>query len=327
MAHELAFQADGTAAMAYTGATPWHGLGHQLDADAPLDTWVEKAGFNWEVKRAPVFFEQRDEEDHPVATRKVPNRWALYRSDNGTPLSVMSSNYNITQPRQVMEFFRELIDIGGFKMETAGQLRGGATYWALAKADDSFDVGAGDNVLPYVLLASSCDGSLSNVAQFTTVRVVCNNTLSMATGNSEGQVRIPHSTQFNPERIKTQLGLIGGSWDQFKSSAVELSKRTVSKEEATRFFLDVLYPNDDTIDLEAHRPMLKLVTDIYLNGVGQRTKSAQGTAWGLVNAFTRFADHERKSASNDSRLQSAWFGSGARLKDRAYEKALELLAA
>ena len=327
MAHELAFKANGEAAMAYTGQLPWHGLGQALDADAPLETWIEGAGFNWDVKRAPVFFEQRDEEDHPVATRRVPNRWALYRSDDGNPLSVMSSNYNITQPRQVMEFFRELIEIGGFRMETAGQLRGGATYWALAKADDSFDVGGGDRVLPYVLLASSCDGSLSNLAQFTTVRVVCNNTLTMATGNAEGQVRIPHSTQFNPERIKTQLGLIGGSWDAFKKDAVELSKRHVSKEEATRFFLDVLYPNEDTIDLEAHRPMLKLVTEIYLNGVGQSTKTATGTAWGLVNAFTRVVDHERKAASNDSRLQSAWFGSGARLKDRALTKALELLAA
>lgn len=326
MAHELAFKANGKAAMAYAGELPWHGLGQALDADAPLETWIEEAGFNWDVKRAPVFFEQRDEEDHPVATLKVPNRWALYRSDNGTPLSVMSSNYNITQPRQVMEFFRELIEIGGFRMETAGQLRKGATYWALAKADDSFDVGGGDRVLPYVLLASSCDGTLSNVAQFTTVRVVCNNTLSMATGD-KGGVRIPHSTQFNPERIKTQLGLIGGSWDAFKKDAVELSKRKVSKEEATKFFLDVLYPKTDEIDLEANRPMLKLVTEIYLNGVGQSTKTATGTAWGLVNAFTRVVDHERKAASNDSRLQSAWFGSGARLKDRAYVKAMELLAA
>lgn len=327
MAHELSFKANGEAAMAYTGEKPWHGLGQALDADADLSTWIQAAGFDWEVKRAPVFFEQRDEENHPIATRQVPNRWALYRSDNGNPLSVMSSNYNVTQPRQVMEFFRELIEIGGFKMETAGQLRGGATYWALARADDSFDVGGGDNVLPYLLLASSCDGSLSNMAQFETIRVVCNNTLTMAANKSEGQVRIPHSTRFNPEAIKTRLGLIGGSWERFKKDAYELSKREVSKEEAAAFIASVLYDAEDEADADSliSRPMLKMVTEIYLNGVGQNTRTAQNTAWGLVNAFTRFVDHERKAASTDTRLQSAWFGSGSRLKDKAYAQALAML--
>ena len=60
---------------------------------------------------------------------------------------------------------------------------GRAAAIALAKADDSFDVGGGDTVLPYLLLATSCDGTLSNVAQFTTVRTVCQNTLSAAVAN------------------------------------------------------------------------------------------------------------------------------------------------
>lgn len=324
MAHEIDFS-NGRANMAYVGDKPWHGLGQQLTEGAPLDTWIEQAGFNWSVKKAPVFFEVRDEENNPIATKQVPARWALYRSDTGTPLSVMSSNYHITQPREVMEFFRELTTIGGFKMETAGMLRGGATYWALAKADDSFDVGGGDTVLPYLLLATSCDGTLSNIAQFTTVRTVCQNTLSAAVANKEGQIRIPHSTRFNPERVKGELGLVGGAWDKFRKDATNLSKRRVSKEEATKYFLDVLYPNDDDIDLAAKRPMLKMITDIYLNGVGQRVKTAEGTAWGLVNAITRFSDHERLAKSGDSRLQSAWFGSGARLKRDALSKALELV--
>lgn len=327
MAHELAFKANGQAAMAYAGQTPWHGLGQQLSADADLDTWIREAGFDWEVKRAKISYEVRDEEDHPVCVNTVPNRWALYRSDNGNPLSVMSSNYNITQPRQVMEFFRDLTSIGGFKMETAGMLRGGATYWALAKADDQFDVGGGDVVLPYLLLATSCDGTLSNVAQFTTVRVVCQNTLRMSTENEQGtEIRIPHSTKFDEERVKTQLGLIGGSWERFKQDAKTLSKRTVSKDEAAKFFIDVLYGKDGKEDAEVARPMLNKIVSIYLDGVGQRTKTAEGTAWGLINTITRFADHERKAQSQDTRLQAAWFGSTARLKETAWNTALALAA-
>jgi phage/plasmid-like protein (TIGR03299 family) len=311
--------------MAYVGETPWHGLGQVLTPDANLDTWTREAGFDWTVKKGAIAYEVRDENDAPIRMQTVPKRWALYRSDTGAPLSVMSSNYHITQPRDVMEFFRDLCDVGGFKMETAGMLRNGATYWALAKADDSFDVGGGDVVLPYLLLATSCDGTLSNSAQFTTTRVVCNNTLSVAVGNKSGQIRVPHSTQFNPVRFKTELGLVGGAWDQFKSNATTLSKRKVSKEEAAKYFLDVFYGEEEEIDPKAKRPMIELVTKIYLDGVGQRTKTATGTAWGLLNAVTRFADHERGAASRDTRLQSAWFGAGARLKRDALDTAIALV--
>lgn len=324
MAHELDFS-NGRANMAYVGEKPWHGLGQELTVGASIDTWTREAGFDWEVKKGAIAYEVRDEEDNPVRMQTVPNRWALYRSDTGTPLSVMSSNYRITQPRDVMEFFRELTEVGGFKMETAGMLRGGATYWALAKADDAFDVGGGDVVLPYLLLATSCDGTLSNVAQFTTVRVVCQNTLSVSVDNKSGQIRIPHSTTFNPERVKAELGLIGGTWERFRKEATKLAKRKVSKEEASKYFLDTLYPDEDEIDMEAKRPMLKLVTDIYLDGVGQRTKTASGTAWGLVNAITRMVDHEKVARSQDTRLQSAWFGAGARLKKAALDNALALV--
>jgi phage/plasmid-like protein (TIGR03299 family) len=154
---------------------------------------------------------------------------------------------------------------------------------------------------------------------------VCNNTLSIAVNNKSGQIRVPHSTQFNPVRFKTELGLVGGTWDQFKKNATTLSKRTVSKEEAAKYFLDVFYGEDEEIDPKAKRPMIELVTKIYLNGVGQRTKTATGTAWGLLNAVTRFADHERGAASRDTRLQSAWFGAGARLKRDALDAALALV--
>jgi phage/plasmid-like protein (TIGR03299 family) len=210
-------------------------------------------------------------------------------------------------------------------METAGMLREGATYWALAKADDSFDVGGGDVVLPYLLLATSCDGTLSNVAQFTTTRVVCNNTLTVAVDNKTGQIRVPHSTKFDPVRFKTELGLIGGAWDRFKGDATTLSKRKVSKEEAAKYFIDVFYGEDEEIDPKAKRPMIELVTKIYLDGIGQQVKTATGTAWGLLNAVTRFADHERGAASRDTRLQSAWFGAGARLKRDALQAALALV--
>ena len=54
--------------------------------------------------------------------------------------------------------------------------------------------------------------------------------------------------------------------------------------------------------------------------------SAKGTAWGLVNAVTEYADHSKRARSNDHRLDSAWFGPGAQLKQAAWTEALKLVS-
>jgi len=46
----------------------------------------------------------------------------------------------------------------------------------------------------------------------------------------------------------------------------------------------------------------------------------------LLCAVTEFIDHERREMSQDYRLDSAWFGAGAGLKQRRLEQALRMLA-
>ncbi len=48
-----------------------------------------------------------------------------------------------------------------------------------------------DVVRGYVLLVTACDGTLLTVAQFTSIRVVCNNTLRIALGDTPGATRSP----------------------------------------------------------------------------------------------------------------------------------------
>jgi hypothetical protein len=44
------------------------------------------------------------------------------------------------------------------------------------------------------------------------------------------------------------------------------------------------------------------------------------TLWGAVNAVTYYADHVRSGTAGE-RLDSAWFGTGYLLKERAWAKA------
>ena len=333
----------GQAAIAWSGDVPWHGLGQRLTADASLETWTREAGLEYDILARRVgYFPNADQKTGELGEPTlIPNLVSLIRSDTNAHLATASERYKIVQPKAVMEFFRDLTSQNKLKMECAGALRSGAIYWALARMDDAFNLSKDDVILPYVLLATSCDGSLATTASFTSVRVVCWNTLSHAM-NERGaaantRVRVPHNSIFDERKVKTDMGLLDGSWQDFQKKAQQLAKVRVTQAEVTEFMVNLLTKNkrgqrDSTglngeeIDerLKAMPTVIKAL-DIYENGVGQQTKSAKGTAWGMVNAISRMYDFETNSKSQAQRLHSTWFGAGARTKKAALQAAMEFV--
>ena len=118
--------------MAYTGQTPWHGLGEQLPKKQTIEVWAQAAGMDWQIKESPVHF-AIDAPSHVSMFGSSPEQKVLYRSDTNTALSVVSNRYQVVQPMEVLEFYRDLTEYAGFELETAGVLKGGRKFWALAR--------------------------------------------------------------------------------------------------------------------------------------------------------------------------------------------------
>ena len=312
--------------MAYANATPWHGLGNQLTENQPIEVWAQQAGMDWNIREASVrFVAEHDANISSIHT--FPENKVLFRSDTNAPLSVVSQRYQVVQPREILEFYRDLTEISGFELETAGVLKGGRKIWALAKTGQSTALRGNDVTNGYVLLATACDGTLATTAQFTSIRVVCNNTLAVALAGGTGAVKVPHSTNFDPEAVKKQLGISVSSWDEFMYRMKILSERKVKSVEAERYFLRVFTDhNTKAVGQTNERAMAKALNLFDGQGKGADLDSTKGTAFGLLNAVTEFVDHERRARSVDHRLESAWFGQGASIKQKALEQALLMAA-
>ncbi len=324
MAHELATAND----MAYVGETPWHGLGNKLPKNQPIEVWQKAAGMDFEIKQTEVLFNSAGGNDGNLLNlRSNPDATVLYRSDNNEPLSVVSKRYKVVQPKDILGFYRDLVAVGGFELETAGVLKGGKKLWALAKTGQETLLPGLDKVKAYLLLATSCDGSLATTAQFTSVRVVCNNTLQMAVGENKGAIRVPHSTTFDPAAVKQELGLGLSSWETFMASIKALSNRPVSKFEAMSYLVNVLGDPALPLDEQSNQKAIQAVYGLYSGeGRGSKLQSANGTAWGLINGVTEYVDSHRRARNQDYRLDSAWFGQGAQIKGKAFEQAMALVA-
>ncbi|MET3219200.1 UNVERIFIED_ORG: phage/plasmid-like protein (TIGR03299 family) [Burkholderia territorii] len=314
--------------MAYVGQEPWHGLGNKLAPQQPIEVWADRAGMNWSIESSEVRYVSGSSGIGSI--HAFPDQKVLYRSDTKAPLSVVSARYQVVQPREILEFYRDLTEVGGFELETAGVLKEGRKFWALAKTGQTGMLKGKDHVKGYLLLATACDGTLATTAQFTSVRVVCNNTLAIALGDGTGVVKVPHRSQFDATAVKRQLGIAVSSWDAFMVRTKAMAERKVTDSAADAFFRRVLtytVTNPSERDgMAVNERAVRAVGELYAGrGKGAQLLSAFGTAWGLLNSITEYVDHHRRARSDDHRRDAAWFGQGALIKQKAWDEALKLV--
>lgn len=335
----------GQDAIAYVGETPWHGLGAKLEPGQDLATWRKAAGLDWSVLETPAYYEVPGKS----ACEVVAGRKVLFRSDTHAALSVMGERFNVVQPAQVLDLYSEIAKAGGFQLETAGALDGGRRIWALASVSDGAEVVNRDRVRPYVLLATSFDGSMATIAKFTAIRVVCNNTISMAipqkneagkfSGGGEKDetaagkqhiVRVLHSTKWSDEvakNVRLELGIVHDSFERFLVESRALANQRMTDTEVDDFVALLLEPyykgakkSGEVVNVRETRGYGRIIELFRGKAIGAELMG--DSRWAMLNAVTEFVDHER-GRSGSSRLESAWFGTGNAIKNRA----LELLAA
>jgi phage/plasmid-like protein (TIGR03299 family) len=331
MAAETTVRADGFAEFAYVGEKAWHGMGNQLPKGAPIEQWTKASGMDWKLLRTRVRYPVGNDASGNMVYNTMDDRHVLLRSDTKQGLSIVSDAYKPVQPQEILEFFRDLVSNAGFTLETAGTLFEGRRFFALARVEeDAVIVNKADKVGGYLLLATSCDGSMETEGRFTTVRVVCNNTLQMAR-NGRAQVKFNHRSTFDANAMKDRLGIAHGIWMEFLQQSRAMAARKVDSKEFDRFLVSTLatpeIAADATLaaevqDTAAYRRILGLFMGA---GKGAALAGVQGTAWGALNAVTEYVDAYRKAGSPEKRFANAQWGGGEDLKESAREAALALL--
>lgn len=308
MAHEIE-------SMAYTNEKPWHGLGHHVLEAPSVDKMLKLAKLDWTIEKHPLHYSQTAPEDRPNA--EVNDYFALVRNTDGKCLDVVGRHYRPVQNKDAFEFFNEFVQAGKARMETAGSLRGGKYVWGLANLQSSFKLDGGDEVKGYLLVASPHESGKALIIKFTTVRVVCNNTLTLALKHSGNEFRMAHRCEFDDnmrQRAKEVLGIAREQMDEFEKNARKLKKMKMGKKDIIEVLANVYQPRASLKhimeDVEKNTsPSMKRVLDVLEHAPG----ADPDTGWGVLNAVTYYADHVA-SRGQDKRLVNAWFGKTANHK-------------
>jgi phage/plasmid-like protein (TIGR03299 family) len=318
MSHELTTRADGRVEFAYLASdgTPWHGLGQALEDGTSLDAWREAAGMNWKIKRGIV----RYNTEFNGGQVDLPDQHVLFRSDNKAPLGIVSKRYQVVQPGDVVEFFRDIAKAGGLELSAAGTIYGGKRFWATAKIGEASPASLADKIGGYILISTSADGSLATEVRRTTVRTVCKNTLQMAMADAKASIKVSHRSVFDPDSIKEFMGLNNAAWDAFRHTVTKLANVDMIEEEAADMAAAIFGNTDKVRETAGFKKVLSLFNG---EGMGATMDGVLGTRWGLLNAVTEYADHHVRARNDENRFVASQWGAGADLKSRA----LDLLTA
>ena len=331
---------------------PWWGVGQTISANASIEDWIKITKLDYRVVRKNIWMEENQ------SKLKIDGFVAIVRSTDGTIFQIASNKYRPIQNADMLALMKYYCETHEMTLETMGSLgEDGAIVWGLAKINFEFELPGNDKVVAYLLLASSHDGSIQWTGQITFVRVVCQNTLTIALADKKGKnvFRKKHTKNLNVTKVtddaKKEIELLKKSAKQAQMEIELLASTKLPKFDAEKLtakltnnteLLDKILEVErdanarllDQIIAKSNRGSFvtnaiadeqsrtgKAILDAMLNSPGSEMESSKETVWGWINGVSYYTDHE--SGSDKNRMKSAWFGPNADLKDRAMNLAME----
>lgn len=304
----------------------WHGLGTVVDAMTSEEAMV-LGGLDFEVGLKPIYTIKNHQVKNKFYIKedlvRVSNNFATYRKDNDHIFAVVGSRYEPIQNTEAFEFFDSIIGEGHAKYETVGALGDGERVFITVKLPESLHINK-DTVDKYLLLTMAHDGSGAIVVMFTPIRVVCNNTLSMALeGANKVSIRHTKNALDRLDKAKEILGIADRHFTTIGEYFNHISKISVTDDDALNFFRYAfdLQVQEETAKLSTRsQNRVNKFNKYYHDGVGQ--EDIQGNAWGVLNGITGFLQNVEKR--DDEKQFNRTFIKGDEVIKYRFIKALEL---
>lgn len=284
-----------------------------------VDEIMAKANMNWEVQHTDCYMDWGGKKE------KIARK-ALVRDDNGHLLTVTGPKWKPVLNRDVVSFFFNIVQQSGAELINIGEVKGGKGIWAQCDIKAGFELKGGDKVQGNIIFCSWHEVGKATVAATSANRLWCQNQLAMALRKSNGKYKQSHIQNFNFDLAMQAVLNAKDEIVTFSKQAEKLSKVKLSEDEAHKFLAKhfVTDISDDRLDAliknEDQQPLaFKQVLHSYVKAPGANP----GSAWGVLNAVTHWADHVA-GLKPSTRFDRAMFGDNAKLKNEVLNDLLEL---
>lgn len=321
----------------------WHNLGTVVTEDITAEDAVTQARLDYGISKVPALAMVG-----PNEFVAVPETFHLMRQPTDddpqwVPFGTVGADYDVLQNSQIAQIVDILVAGAGWRLETVGALGKGETIFFAVDAGDA-EI-AGEPIKQYFLMTDKRDGGSALQLVATPVRVVCQNTLSLALRGQNTSVKLRHQLGLFAEtawRVET-IKQAKESGRSVVDALSDLAKIEVSVEQFDEL-LDQLLPRvapsksvelagsaNEQLALRAKRAQYhhqrktevraeaKETMRLGFERLNDQFPQIAGTGWAAFNAVTEFTDHAARARTDEVRDRSTLFGDGLQLRTKAYE--------
>jgi phage/plasmid-like protein (TIGR03299 family) len=261
---------------------PWHGIGTVV-SDAPTsEDAIRIAKLDWSVNQMPIY----------ASDKEIPGYFANVRSDTNETLGIVQGRYKVQQNAESFAFVDDIINNSQgikCKYETAGSLFNGKRTFLLVRLPETDVLGV--KIENYLYFTNSHDGSTGLLAGISNVRVVCNNTLTLAIRNAQRSWTCRHTAIMDSrkEEAAHSLGLAIKYVGSISIEAEEMVSKKISRSNFIKLFQPAL------ISSGASERSAETIVDRITEISAKKADLAnfRNTAWGWYQATADLASNTK----------------------------------
>jgi len=290
---------------------------------------------DWEVEKTMDFVIRHDGDEQTYNGEcgddymAVLNSFHIRRKDTGDIFGHCTGRYEPLQNVDAFDFFQPFVDEGIASLHTAGSMKDGAHVWIMAEIqDEGILIGGVDLLRKFILIVNTHDAKRSVVVAFTPIRMFCTNMLTSLMHDKDSQVvKIRHSGNVAGavEEMRENIALAQANFSKVAEKFETLACYMYTGDNLLQYIIDVfnmkIPKGKDELSTKSINKA-KEVLEMITGGYGNTEAAVSGTWWAAYNGVTQYLNYAA-GRSEESRLNSLWFGSNARTNERALELALD----
>lgn len=275
---------------------PWNNIGKNVSNCTTIEEVLNTANLDWNVEGRLIY---------DANGNVIPGYIANTRDVDNEVLGIVSPKYEIVQNIEAFNFIDNLTK-EGLTFEMAGTGKKGKQIWILAKLPEDRKI-LGDDFNTYICFTNTHDGTGAVKVCMTPIRVFCSNCLNLAFKEADRIWSARHSLQIATkiEEAKTSLLMADTYMKELEVQADIMANTKITDADIFKVFKSV-NNIDNNVSIRRmtnfNEEMDKFISCYNMPDINQ----FKGTAWGLMNAVTDYADHMAPRRVTQNYAQNNW---------------------
>lgn len=292
---------------------------------ATLEAAWKHYEMDFEVGTAPLDYTVRlknEKGEYEDQTIRSPREVQVYRKDDGRPLGVVGLVYRTMSHPVAFEFARQLVS-GGARIIGGGCPNRGERAYLILESDGNVAIGPKDNIVNRFVLTNTHDGTGKIQLNITPFWDRAGTAFNPVRGKP---LSFKHTTNVANRLASANkvMARVNKNWDEFSNAVKKMIGEPLTEKQAKDFIEAIIPHTGDEPGPKLERIRSEILTIFRDTGVGCRLPACRGTVFGMVQAFSEYADikqtvrvskkRDRTSAALDARLM----GDAAKKKAAAW---------